>query len=125
MDRLEALEKKSKTYNSTEPCLNCGNNLRFTWSRACVACHTKRISRSGSPRNLAKAAGQITYQTGKPCKHGHNAPRFTSTGGCTLCTNPKSPYVSVRVRVHISDVPKLEAYATALRLTRPPLDSDK
>jgi hypothetical protein len=122
MDRLEALSTKSKTYTSDEQCVTCNGKERYTHTRACVFCVKKRASRPGSPRNIAKAAKLVTYQTGKPCKKGHVAMRYTSTGQCVECVNPKSDLVSIRLRIHPQDIPKLEAYATALRMDRPPLD---
>lgn len=120
MNRLEALEQNSKTYDSAEPCNICGSIKRYTKQRRCVECLKNNVRRPNSPRNLAKAAGHVTYQTGKPCNKGHTAPRYTSTGSCSLCINPPKLTRTVRIPdVHPSDIPALLAYAAALRLTRP------
>jgi hypothetical protein len=119
MDRLEAIQKGFTEYDSTEQCATCGSYRRYTKRRRCVACWKKQVERSDSPRQLAKTAGLKTYQTGKPCRNGHIAPRYTQSGACALCVNPPKETVSVKLEVHPQDVPALEAYATALRLTRP------
>jgi hypothetical protein len=125
MDRWEAKEKKLPTFDSLYPCPVCGSSKRYTVKMNCVECHLARIGSKSSPRNIAKAAKLVTYQTGKPCKKGHVAMRYTSTGQCVECVNPKSDLVSIRLRVHPQDIPKLEAYATALRMDRPPLTSNR
>lgn len=120
MDRLEALQKNEKQYDSVESCPKCSTKKRYTSNRRCVSCWLEALGRKGSPRNLAKAAGHVTYQTGKPCNKGHIAPRYTSTGSCSLCINPPKLTRTVRIPdVHPSDVPALLAYAAALRLARP------
>ncbi len=119
MDRLEALQAKSKQYDSVEPCGKCGFKRRYTRNRRCVNCWIEALQKKGSPRQAARAAGKKTYLSGKPCSNGHIAPRYTSTGSCSHCVNPPKATKSVRVpNVHPSDIPALLAYATALSLSR-------
>ncbi len=119
MDRLEALQTRSKTYDSAEPCPKCGGTKRYTKRRKCVDCWKKESNRPQTLRQVARLTGLTTYFTGKPCSNGHIAPRYTSTGSCSHCVNPPKATKSVRVpNVHASDIPALLAYATALSLSR-------
>lgn len=40
-------------------------------------------------RDIATAAGKLTYNSGKPCRSGHVSDRYTSNGMCIACTKLK------------------------------------
>jgi hypothetical protein len=44
-----------------------------------------KVRDPNTPRNKARAAGEVTFDPGHPCKHGHVSRFRTASGGCIEC----------------------------------------
>jgi Transposase IS200 like len=69
--------------------------LRGINNRGCIECQRERKRarrakigpkpRPLTPRQIARAAGELHYVSNKPCCHNHRAARLVSNGRCLVC----------------------------------------
>jgi len=77
-----------------EPCRNCGGTLRYTNSRACVACMRSKARERAKKQKQARkeareAQGPKTFE-GKPCRMCGSTTRYTVSRACVACTRERT-----------------------------------
>lgn len=110
MNDLETARLLGETRYRGSPCGVCGETVRLTSNRHCLACHRekkayakreaaalRRASKPLTPRQRAAQSGKRTY-LGQPCETCGGRRRYVSSHDCIACRKAMRPHRSTETK---------------------------